>query len=371
MAYNVFQIKHFETITATMLNWMNGAQSRVTDFNVGSVIRTLFEAVAMALEEIYYYLHRAMEAAIPAAIYDAFSFQKLGGTFATGSATFSRPVADLTDHTIPSGTSIATAGGVRFQTTETVTLSAGSTSVSAAIQAEMAGSAGNVAAGIVTVLQSSVPGIYAVTNSTPTLGGADLEDDSERKNRFQAYIQSLARATQDGLIYGAMTATLTDADGNVLERVTGASTTHIATAYVNVYIDNGTASGPSTALIAQVQNILDGYRDASGARIAGYRAAGVQVDVTPATITAVPVAADLKLLYGRDPSAVVAAAADAVAKFFAALGLGDPVSYEKLIVALANSHAGIDEVTLTSPGADISILTSERAISGTVTLTTS
>ena len=68
-----------------MVNWVSSNTSKVTDFNPGSVVRTILEAVAMELEELYYQLLQATQEAIEEAIYRTFNFprnpsQKAGGT---------------------------------------------------------------------------------------------------------------------------------------------------------------------------------------------------------------------------------------------------------------------------------------------------
>lgn len=85
-----FQVKKFDSIVASMVNWISSNTSKVTDFNVGSVIRTILEAIAMELEELYYQLMKAVEEAIEEAIYRAFNFPKNPAERATGSARFFR-----------------------------------------------------------------------------------------------------------------------------------------------------------------------------------------------------------------------------------------------------------------------------------------
>ena len=49
----MFQIKDFASITASMINWLRANTTKVTDFNVGSVVRTMAEASAAEMEELY------------------------------------------------------------------------------------------------------------------------------------------------------------------------------------------------------------------------------------------------------------------------------------------------------------------------------
>ena len=45
-----FQIKNFVSICAGMINSMRANQTQITDFNVGSVARTLIEAPAIEID---------------------------------------------------------------------------------------------------------------------------------------------------------------------------------------------------------------------------------------------------------------------------------------------------------------------------------
>ncbi len=85
-----FQIKKFNSIVASMINWVSSNTSLITDFNVGSVARTILEAVALELEELYYQLLRAVEEAIEEAIYRTFNFPRNPSQKATGTVRFTR-----------------------------------------------------------------------------------------------------------------------------------------------------------------------------------------------------------------------------------------------------------------------------------------
>ena len=73
-----------------MVNWVSSATDRITDFNTGSVIRTILEVVAIELEELYYQLLRAVEEAIEEAIYRTFNFPRNPSQKATGLVRFTR-----------------------------------------------------------------------------------------------------------------------------------------------------------------------------------------------------------------------------------------------------------------------------------------
>jgi len=103
-----FQIKKFSSIVASMINWIAGVTDKITDFNVGSVTRSLLEAFAMELEELYYQLLQATEEAIEEAIYRSFNFPKNSAQRATGSVRFTRLVGSEILITISEGTLVGT-----------------------------------------------------------------------------------------------------------------------------------------------------------------------------------------------------------------------------------------------------------------------
>ncbi len=59
-----FQIKDFASIAAAMINYLRASQDRVTDFEPGSVARTMLEATAAELDELYQQLFHGIREAI-------------------------------------------------------------------------------------------------------------------------------------------------------------------------------------------------------------------------------------------------------------------------------------------------------------------
>lgn len=103
-----FQIKKFDSIIASMVNWLSSATNKITDFNVGSVARTMLEAVAIELEELYYQLLKAVEEAIEEAIYRTFNFPRNPSERATGNVTFYRQLGSDQPISVPQSTLVST-----------------------------------------------------------------------------------------------------------------------------------------------------------------------------------------------------------------------------------------------------------------------
>ncbi|MGN7358752.1 baseplate J/gp47 family protein [Paenibacillus sp. SAF-054] len=97
---------------------------------------------------------------------------------------------------VPAGTFVATPAddvsgelAVEFVTTQAVVLDDNGAAW-AAIRAETPGKNGNVPAGVIQVMFSSVSGITSVTNPEPTRSGADTESDQSLLERFYAKVRS-------------------------------------------------------------------------------------------------------------------------------------------------------------------------------------
>ncbi len=145
-----------------------------------------------------------------------------GAVAATGIVTFQKTTAPTATIQIGSqdgtggvivGTSRQSTGSVvLFVTTETVFLTTSTTvnpqnglyEVDAEVECLQLGEVGNVNAGLITVLQSPVPGVGTVTNKISTTGGKEEEDNATLASRIVAKVQGLQPGTVDGLISAAM-----------------------------------------------------------------------------------------------------------------------------------------------------------------------
>ena len=371
-----FNLKHFEQITASMINWMASMQAIITDFNVGSATRTLLEATAMELEELYYRIFSGIQASIPQEVFQAFDFPPIAASPATVTVTFGRTAADpVNDYLVPSGTLVATADGVSFQTVSDVTLLKNTTSISASAVAVNSGVSGNVAANSITVLKGAVVGIQTVTNPAAATGGVDQETLSSQQIRFSQYVSSLARSPIDGVIAGAMSSQLIDGvSGRVTERVMFAS---LVEPYLNdstqpagicnLYIDNGGGSA-SGALVAQTQQIIDGYVDPTLGPVMGYRAAGVIVNVYAVTPISQSVTATITPASGYVFSDLQSSVQSAVGSFFNALPIGETIRWSQLMASIM-AVPGVESCSIAVPSGDVTCLASQRIRLGTVSIT--
>lgn len=352
-----------------MVNVVRGATDRLSDFRSGSVTRTLLEAPSAEIESLYLEMYHGITEAIPVAIYEAFSFARLPAVAAYGEVTFSANA----ETTVSLGTEITTATGVRYQTTAPVVVPAGG-SATVAVQCTDVGAAGNVSAGALSVLPSAIVGITSVSNAETIITGRDIETDLERKARFGEYVRTLQRGTGAALEYGAKTATILDAGGNVIEYVREAAIIEEFIAdptqpvgFVRVVISSGTGAA-SEDLVSRAQEVIDGYTAASGEQVAGWKAAGVIATVESAIEVEVDVSATIESDGTVENADVLAACTAAVGDYVSGLRMGEDALVSSLIVAL-KTVPGVYNVDLSAPASDIVVDAHEIAVVGTVSLT--
>lgn len=371
-----FQIKDFVSITASMINLMRASTKKITDFNVGSVARTLVEAPASELDQLYQEMFHGLKEAIPVATYNTFEFPLLPASAATGVLTFYAVGGHAADILIATGTLVQnpTTNKV-YRTIRDVFLAVGEAQVSVAGVADTVGSDTNCDANTILVLIGSITGISGVSNLTPFSGGRDIETDDERKLRFQGYISTLQRGTLAAIRYGASTAVVSDINGIIIERVVFIGIVEpyevdpIANdpGYVEVYVHNG-VGGTSTTLVDNVQVIIDGSYDENGTPIPGWKAAGVVVDCFAATEVLQDVTGGIYFLPGYQNASVLAACTTAVRAYLLSLKVGEK-SLKNEIIERIMAVPGVYNLVLAAPTADLSPSTSEKIMPGVVTLT--
>ena len=123
---DIFTPKPAADITADLIEWVRGGTDKLTDFNVGSVVRTLLEAHADELDDYYQAIYYGLLKAIPTAIYIGFGFDVQPATAASGYVVFTRLGELGLPLDIPAGTPLIANSGARFLTQSAVTMPAAS-----------------------------------------------------------------------------------------------------------------------------------------------------------------------------------------------------------------------------------------------------
>jgi hypothetical protein len=182
------------------------SRSPLTDINVGSVTRTLAEAIGREIATVYQQINLAyLSSFIDTAtgksldlVVSILGITRKTKEFAVGLATFFRDPAVAGNITIPQATSLATStGDVTFQTTEPRTLQRGQARIDAPIRADDAfkGDKGKVGAGKITLMAQIVAGISSVSNFEPTILATEDESDDDLRLRAKAALRGLGKAT--------------------------------------------------------------------------------------------------------------------------------------------------------------------------------
>ncbi|HWQ15637.1 MAG TPA: baseplate J/gp47 family protein [Roseiflexaceae bacterium] len=192
----------------------DGSPSPLTDINVGSVTRTLAEAMSREIAVLYNQVNLAYQSGfIDLARGRALDFvvailgvARKDGDFAQGLVSFFRAPTARGNITIPQGTKLTTADNIIFETTAERTLQRGQTRIDVPVRAAAGfkGPAGRVDARAITQTIFPIEGIERVVNFDPlALGGAD-ETDEELRVRAKAALRALGQCTLDALLLAAI-----------------------------------------------------------------------------------------------------------------------------------------------------------------------
>jgi hypothetical protein len=268
---------------------------------------------------------------------------RLGAQAATGQVTFARFTAGPSSCFIPVGATVQSSDGTQnfaviadttFGTYSAVlkgyTLPSSVASIIVPVQAVVAGAAGNIVAGAISVITAgNLVGIDTVNNVAAFFNGADQESDSALKQRFAAYILGLSRGDYFGLnssIEGAAVNvqwTLTEGynyDGSYRP------------GYFFVVADDGSGS-PSATFLATVL-----------AAEQAVRPLGIPCNVFAPVIITASVSMQLTTAVGYDHNTVVAQVAALIALNINSLGLGNPLPWS-VLASWAYSIPGVTAVS--------------------------
>lgn len=188
-------------------------ESPLTDLNVGSVTRTLGEAISRELALLYRQVNLAYRSGfIDLAEGTALDFvvailgiQRKRGDFAQGLESFFRTSTSRGNITIPQGTKLTATDGVVFETISERTLQRGQVRVDVPVRAAEAfrGPAGQVAAHTVNSTIFPIEGIDHIDNLDPMVLGGPDESDEDLRKRAKAALRGLGQCTVDALLLAA------------------------------------------------------------------------------------------------------------------------------------------------------------------------
>ena len=212
---------HYPTFYADYFR-QSGGDSPLTDINVGSVNRTLTEAISRELAVLYQQVNLAYQSGfIDLARGTALDFVvailgiiRKTGDYAQGLVTCFRAKTARGNITVPQGVKLTTDKGAVFETVSERTIQRGQVRIDVPVRASEAfkGPAGRVDAHTINNLIIPIEGIERVTNFDPTvLGGAD-ESDDDLRTRAKARLRGLGQCTIDALQVAAREAGATNVE---------------------------------------------------------------------------------------------------------------------------------------------------------------
>lgn len=186
--------------------------SPLTDINVGSVTRTLGEAISREIAIVYQQINQAyLSGFVDTAtgktldlVVSILDVTRKTKVFAIGLVTFFRDQS-LPDGniTIPEGTLLSTTkGDATFVTDELRALQQGQIRIDVPVRASDAskGQVGVVPAGAITTLAQAITGISRVTNFDATVLGSNDETDDQLRARAKALLRGVGKGTLAALI---------------------------------------------------------------------------------------------------------------------------------------------------------------------------
>src|SRR5579875_2627202 len=207
--------QNFQVLVQRSAAAVQGACAQLLDLSVGSVLRAVLEAnasLALWLQWLIVLVLGTTRAATSnGADLDTwmgdYGVRRLPAVPAAGMVTFSRFTPGSAG-LIPAGAMVRTSDGSQsFAVVASsanpawnaalggYVLAAGIASVEVPVSALVAGSAGNVQAGTITLLGTAMPGVDSVNNAAALSGGLDAEADTALRTRFANYIATRAEAT--------------------------------------------------------------------------------------------------------------------------------------------------------------------------------
>lgn len=266
-------LKRQTDILTDMMDYTSGITNQVTDYSVGSVIRSFYEAFSLETETLYLATYSNIEEGIEAGLLSAFNFSPKPASKATGDITieFYSPLAMAI--TIDKGTRFSTGeknSDIYYETKKAYMVPAGSQSAVITVEASVPGTIGNVLSGEIGYPESTVYNVARVYNRYPFLSGSEEETYAQARDRFNLMIQSVGRGTKSAILYGALS--VEEVQLAKLEEFVG---------YVNLYV------GDSNGVLSQE------VKDKVINTVDEYRSAGIKVNVLP--IDRTPIDIDMQI----------------------------------------------------------------------------
>lgn len=301
---------------------------QLSDFEEGSVIRSLLESFGAELALLYEQLDLVYQSGFVDTadgpnldrVVAILGLKRNEPDYATGMVTFTRDPGSNVDLTIPIGTLVTTEEKPdqdppkkSYLTTQVGHMAAGKDSADVPVQAAVPGRQMTSDAGTVIVMPRPVPGVKSLTNAEPIrFLGRDRESDDQLRQRAKEALLASGRASVTSI-------------ENALLGMPGVRDVHVteeATAgVIKVYVDGLTA-----------QNSADIRQ-----RIDEVRAAGIYAALLPAVAVNLDAVLQIDVnpkIQPEERTKLEESARDAVINLVDSLGMGRPLLFSQLAAAI-------------------------------------
>lgn len=385
----------FSMIVQNVVAGFQGRASKLINFAIGATLRAIAEAFAgvmMWFQALVLKLLLAIRLSTSSGqdvdtftadfmptigISNGVASPRLGAQASSGQVTFARFTAGPSTCFIPAASGVnngvianagpnpaatvqSTDGTQNFVVTADATntayspalggyvLPASVASVSVPVLNLVPGAAGNVAAGAITVITSSITGIDTVVNTAAFTNGADQESDGSLKSRFSAYILGLSRGDFYGL-QSSIKGTAITVQWTLTEFYNFDGSWRLG--YYFVVADDGSGN-PSESFLGVILAAAQAVRPLA-----------IQCQVFGPTIVTANVTMEIETAQGYDHNSVVAAVTAAVTANINGLGLGNSLPYS-ILSAWAYQVPGVTKVSgvlLNGQSGDAASISATRA----------
>lgn len=369
-------IKSFAELVSDQVTAIQARTSKLVDFSIGSILRSLAESnagVAMWIQQLIVKLLVTTRAATCSgedldSWMGDFGFLRLSAVQATGSVVFSRFTA-TNQALIPAGLMASTTDGSQTYSVMTDTdhgawdaaqsgfvMAAGISSLVVPVRANTAGAAGNAQKGMICVITGSVPYVDTVTNTAILTNGKDAESDDDYRARFVLWIASLSKATKAAIGYAiaslqqGVTYTLTENQSY---------DNAVKPGYFYAVVDDGSGR-PTRDFLDRAYMAIDAVR--------GFT---IVFGVFPPVIVMADVALIITTNSQLNHASVVALVREAIERFLSRQALGQLLAYTQLVrVAYAASPlvTNVSSLTLNAGTADLPASVQEVIRPGIITV---
>lgn len=349
----MFTPKSFKEILNDMVGWVTLTTDQLTNFRVGSIIRTLLEAVAIELEQVYFQTKKLFRYGISEAIYTSFDFQKEPAKSSTGQVklVFQTPLPR--NLVLPKGFLFSTQPSneqatLRFETPNEYVISTGATEAYVNVVCTTPGLVGNIESMAIKYCITPVLEISQVYNDLPFYDGADEESIEDRKRRFSMFIQTLTRGTLASVRYAVVKT----------EGVAGAYL-YEKPGVIYVYAHDSLGQLPDELK----QAITDSVHE--------YKSGGIQVVILPVTRKEIQVSVSILLRYGSNLEYYQKLVQDTVSAYINSMPVSRGVTNSELItkiMTIDNQSILSSSVLVNGSSSDLSILKNEILRTSAITV---